>query len=95
VLSNAHMRCLGRYEPQGTGERREIITLPAARTGTLVVDRVVGTHSDARLIARLAPDEPGANALIVTALYLADATQSRCRPLLDADVGVAARPSVP
>ncbi len=53
-----------------------------------MVDRLSGTHGDPHLLARLAPDEPGENAQILCALYLADESRGHCRLVTDADFDV-------
>jgi hypothetical protein len=77
---------LGRYTERDTGAVREIARLPIADGSALVVDRLSGTHGDARLLARLAADEPVENAQILCALYLADESKGRCRPVTGADL---------
>jgi hypothetical protein len=52
-------------------------------------------HGDARLLARLAADEPRENAQILCALYLADDSRGRCRPVTGADFDVAPTPEAP
>jgi hypothetical protein len=76
---------LGRYTERDTGASREIARLPVADGSALVVDRLSGTHGDARLLARLAADEPRGNAQVLCALYLADERRGRCRPVSVAD----------
>jgi hypothetical protein len=75
-----HVRGLGAYEVSG-GPTREIVGLLHPDGSVLVVDRLSDTLTDARLVARLAPDEPSENARIVCEMYLADETRGRCRPL--------------
>src|SRR5271163_2979862 len=86
---------LGRYTECVTGARREIARLPIADGSALVVDRLSGTHGDARLLARLAADEPHENAQILCALYLADKSRGRCRPVTGADLDAAPTPGAP
>jgi hypothetical protein len=83
---------LGRYTERDTGAVREIARLPIADGSTLVVDRLSGTHGDARLLGRLAADEPRENAQILCALYLADDSRGRCRPVTAADLDVSPTP---
>ena len=52
----------------------------------LVLDCIAGTLADALLLARLGTDEPSANAGLVAALYLADATRGHCRRARAADL---------
>lgn len=52
------------------GRAREIVTRAGVRGSVLVVDRDALTLADRRLLAHLAPDEPPANAALVSALYL-------------------------
>ncbi len=80
---------LGRYTESDTGAMREIARLPIADGGALVIDRLSGTHGDARLLARLAADEPGGNAQILCALYLADESRGGCRHVTAADLDAA------
>ncbi len=73
-------------DPQGA--RREIITLAGTRNTTLVIDRIAGTHGDARLVAHLAADEPPENAAIVCGLYLREKHQPCCRLLRAEDMEI-------
>jgi hypothetical protein len=86
---------LGRYTERDTGAMREIARLPIADGSALVVDRLSGTYGDARLLARLAADEPPENAQILCALYLADESRGRCRPMTGADLDAAPAPEAP
>jgi hypothetical protein len=86
---------LGRYSERDTGAVREIARLSLADGSALVVDRLSGTHGDRRLLARLAADEPRKNAQILCALYLADESKSRCRPVTSADLDAAPTPEAP
>jgi hypothetical protein len=86
---------LGRYTEYQTGVVREIARLSLADGGALVVDRLSGTYGDARLLARLAADEPRENAEILCALYLADESKARCRPVTGADLDAAPTPEAP
>ena len=86
---------LGCYTERDTGARREIARLPIAGGSALVVDRLSGTHGDARLLARLAADEPHENARILAALYLADDSRGRCRAMTAADLDAAPTPEAP
>jgi hypothetical protein len=93
------VRRLGSYAAAGTGEARELVSVPGAGGGTLIVDRVARSLGDARLVARLTPEEPRENALIVCRMYLGDETRGRCRRLsaedLDADASDASAASAP
>ena len=51
----------------------------------LLIDYQLGTLSDGRLIAHLAPDEPVENAHTLCELYLADDTRGRCRAVTRED----------
>jgi hypothetical protein len=75
---------LGAYT-DGRGRARELLSIPAAHASMLVVDRVASSGADPRLVAHLDEDEPGENAGIVAALYLADARGRHCRPLRGED----------
>jgi hypothetical protein len=86
---------LGRYTERATGASREIARLPIPDGSALVVDRLSGTHGDPRLLARLAADEPSENAQILCALYLADESKGRCRPMTAADLDAAPTPEPP
>ena len=86
---------LGRYTERDTEARREIAHLPIADGSVLVVDRLSGTHGDARLLARLAADEPDENAQILCALYLEDESRGRCRPVTAADLDAAPTTETP
>ncbi len=68
------------------GNDREILALRRADGSVLVIDCLRGTLTDARLLARLAPEEPRENARIVCDLYLADETRGRCRLLSAQDL---------
>ncbi|HMH46930.1 MAG TPA: hypothetical protein VK538_04380 [Solirubrobacteraceae bacterium] len=75
------------------GEPRELVAVPAGTATTLVVDRLLDTHADDRLIAHLAADEPPENAQIVCELYLADDSRGRCRRVTSEDfASTASRP---
>jgi hypothetical protein len=75
------------------GEPRELVAVPAGAATTLVVDRLVDTHADGRLIAHLAADEPPENARIVCELYLVDDSRGRCRRVTSEDFApTASRP---
>lgn len=78
--------CIGRYATEDTGALREIIHVPGAGGSTLVIDRLEGTHADARLVAHLAADEPPGNAAVVCSMYLADGSRGRCRSLTARDL---------
>jgi hypothetical protein len=60
---------------------REVVVLAAIDRSLLVVDRRSADASDARLVARIAADEPVANAGLVADLYLSDARRPVCREL--------------
>jgi hypothetical protein len=77
---------LGLYTDHRAGAAREVICLPGAGGSTLVIDRLAGTHSDARLVAHLAADEPAENARIVSEVYLADESKGNCRPVSAEDL---------
>ena len=78
-------RSLGRYIALDTQQTREVVSLQRPDGSTLVVDYQLGTLSDGRLVAHLAPDEPPENAQIVCELYLADDTKGRCRAVTRED----------
>jgi hypothetical protein len=86
---------LGRYTDRDTAATREIARLPIADGSALVVDRLSGTHGDARLVGHLAADEPHENAQILCAIYLADESRGRCRPMTAADLDAAPTPETP
>jgi hypothetical protein len=81
---------LGHYDDRSNGAPREIVSLPAAGGSRLLVDRLLGTRDDARLVAHLAADEPPENARLICAMYLADERRGTCRPLCDEDFELAA-----
>jgi hypothetical protein len=95
VLDPAPGSGLGRYTERDTGAIREIARLPLADGSALVIDRLSGAHGDPRLLARLAADEPRENAQILCALYLADESRGRCRPVTAADLDAAPTPEAP
>jgi len=89
LASGSDARCvqrLGQYAAPDGGQTREIMSLGCPDGSTLVIDRLAHTLADARLVARLAPEEPAENANIVAEIYLADATRGRCRRLTAHDL---------
>jgi hypothetical protein len=86
---------LGRYTVRDTGAMREIVRLPLADGNALVIDRLSDTHADPRLLGRLPGDEPRENAQILCAVYLADESRGRCRPVTGADFDVSPAPEAP
>jgi hypothetical protein len=78
-------RSLGSYIALDTQQTREVVSLQRPDGSTLVVDYQLGTLSDGRLVAHLAPDEPPENAQIVCELYLADDTKGRCHAVTRED----------
>ncbi len=80
---------LGRYTESEAGAVREIARLSLPDGSALLIDRLSGTQGDARLLARLEADEPHENAQILCAMYLADESRSRCRPVTGADFDAA------
>jgi hypothetical protein len=76
-------RLLGGYSDRH-GRTREVIAQAGAAGSTLVIDRDSASHSDARLVAHLAADEPSGNAALICASYLRD-DAGRCRRLTAAD----------
>ena len=74
---------------------REIVRLSLDDGSAPVIDRLSGTHGDARLLARLAADEPRENGQILCALYLADESKGKCRPVTSADLDAAPTPEAP
>jgi hypothetical protein len=75
------VRHLGSYETPEGALTREIVSVRRPDGTVLVLDRLTDTLTDARLIARLAPEEPIENARVVCEMYLADETRGRCRLL--------------
>jgi hypothetical protein len=78
-------RSLGQYVARDTKETREVVSLKRQDGSSLVVDYRLGTLSDGRLIAHLAPDEPTENARILCEMYLADDARGRCRAVTPDD----------
>jgi hypothetical protein len=76
---------LGSYQAGDGTSIREVVALATSTGSVLVVDRLAETLGDARLVARLYPDEPYENARIVSKIYLADETRGCCRRLTDED----------
>jgi hypothetical protein len=76
-------RTLAAYD--AGGHPRLVCVEDAADGSLLVVDRRSRDLTDARLVARIAPDEPPLNARIVCDHYLVH--PRACRPLTDADLG--------
>ncbi|HEX4188590.1 MAG TPA: hypothetical protein VHY83_11885 [Solirubrobacteraceae bacterium] len=85
TLSTAPVRSLGRYTLDGGGPR-EILSVARADGSTLVLDALAGSLADARLVGDLACDEPSQNAQLLCAMYLADESRGRCRPLTEPDL---------
>jgi len=91
----ARARRLGGYVALDAALPREILAVCRGDASILVIDCFAGSLGDARLVARIAPEEPRENARIVCELYLADETRGRCRLLAAEDLdpqGVAAPP---
>jgi hypothetical protein len=84
ALRRQRSRLAAYTTPQGAS--REIITQPAWDGGTLVIDRVVGTRADERLVGHLAADESPQNAGILCRLYMKSRHRGRCRRLLARDL---------
>jgi hypothetical protein len=78
-------RVLGRYTDPA-GRPREIVARSAHAGSVLVLDRDSHTLADLRLVARLAPEEPAANAALVCRHYLSDPRGRWCRPLSPEDL---------
>ncbi|HEX5308952.1 MAG TPA: hypothetical protein VFW38_07720 [Solirubrobacteraceae bacterium] len=77
---------LGHYLAPDTGQEREVLRIQRPNGSALVVDYELGTLSDGRLVAHLAPDEPAENAQVVCDLYLADGERrGRCRAVAPED----------
>ncbi|HTZ62674.1 MAG TPA: hypothetical protein VMB51_01065 [Solirubrobacteraceae bacterium] len=72
---------LGAYTTPG-GQERQLLAVTRPDESVLVLDcpRKDGLN-DARLLARLAPDEPFENARLVCEMYLADERKGSCRHL--------------
>jgi hypothetical protein len=80
----SRIRRLGGYvTPAGD---RDVLALPGCDGSTLLVDCLSAPMRDARLIAHISGDEPARNARLMCALYLADPTRGRCRPLTASDL---------
>jgi hypothetical protein len=79
--SRRRARVLRRYGDEH-GATRELIARPGASGTVLVLDRDLLSGDDERLIAHLAADEPGGNALLAAELYLdAEPRARRCRTI--------------
>jgi hypothetical protein len=85
-------RQLGRYTDR-RGRTREVLSSPGEAGSVLVLDRDRATHSDLRLVAHLAADEPIENAALLCASYLASAARedAGCRPVTAEDFRGASR----
>jgi hypothetical protein len=59
------------------GTRRQLLTIPVGEH-RLLIDRAL-KGGDARLLARLAPDEPPENEQLIARMYLADPGRAGCR----------------
>lgn len=88
-------RRLGRYVALEIGQHREILAVTRSDESVLVIDCFAGSLRDARLVARIAPEEPRENARIVSELYLADETRGRCRLLAAEDLDLQGAAAVP
>jgi hypothetical protein len=66
------------------GARRQLITLPVGEH-RLLIDRPLEGGA-ARLLARLAPDEPNGNARLIARMYLDDPQRASCRTLTRTDL---------
>lgn len=88
-------RSLGSYIALDSEQTREVVSLQRPDGSTLVVDYQLGTLSDGRLVAHLAPDEPPENAQVVCELYLADDTKGRCRAVTREDFDLSRHATLP
>jgi hypothetical protein len=84
---------LARYREPETGAWRAIVALSAKDGATLVVDRLVGTKADARVVARIAPEEDASNAQLMATMYAEDPERGVCRELTNEDMQGAAEQS--
>lgn len=84
---------LGSYAA-ADGER-ELLAVALPDGCTLVLDSLAGSIRDARVVGRIAPDEPAGNARLLGRLYLADPARGRCRALHAADLAPACSPERP
>jgi hypothetical protein len=91
----ARSRRLGGYIPLDAALPRELLAVTRGDASVLVIDCFAGSLGDARLVARIAPEESRENARIVCELYLADETRGRCRPLAADDLDPQAVAAVP
>lgn len=66
------------------GRHREIVRSAGVAGSVLVIDRDRLDHTDRKLLAHLASDEPAANVELLCALYLGD-RQPRCRQVAAED----------
>jgi hypothetical protein len=71
-------RRLGRYSDE-LGRHREVIAQPALAGSVLVVDRLLSSRRDGRLVAHLGADEPAENAALMCELYLQQIGLGGCR----------------
>ncbi len=78
--------CLGRYVDARTRQARELTSVPRPDGSVFVLDRLVYTGGDERVVAHLATSEPPENASIIAEMYLADGRRGRCRPLSAEDL---------
>ncbi len=85
--TRAHSRreSLGHYRDPA-GRAREVIARRRRDGCLLVMDRDAQTRGDGRLVAQLAPEEPAANALLISGLYLRDPQRGRCRRVTAEDL---------
>lgn len=71
---------------QAAGATRQVLALDCADGGVLVLDCGAGALTDARVIGRIAPEEPSENALLLGAMYAADERRGRPRALCPEDL---------
>lgn len=86
------IRPLGDYAASDDARSHQILGLHLPDGGVLVIDCLGDSLADARLVARLAPEEPPENASRICEMYLADATRGRCRRVTRQDLSPTPHP---
>ena len=86
MLARATHLTLGGYRTDEGPRERRILAVAVPDESVLVLDCEVASYTDARVLARIAPEEPPANAKLVAELYLADTRRGRSRAVTLADL---------
>ncbi len=90
--SSAHGRTVLARFRAGDGER-EVVALERHDGSVLVLDTRASDLDGARVVGRIAPDEPVGNAALLATMYAADERRGRPRPLAPEDLCAGVRPA--